>query len=104
MYDEEREEEARASNRTARDLWQPDGMSTPPEDPPEPFRRAAVAVINNDPVLPEGVDTETLCRDYEVLGFMAPFVVVRRKSDGAKGSFTFRHKPRIYFGWKEDAP
>ena len=28
-------------------------------------------------------DTEELARDFEVLSFAAPYVVVRRKSDGA---------------------
>lgn len=44
-------------------------------------------------------DTQQLQQDYEVLGFAAPFVVVRRRSDGARGSLEFTHSPRIYFGW-----
>lgn len=44
--------------------------------------------------------TEELGRDFEVLGFAAPYVVVRRKSDGAKGSLEFKHSPRIYFGFR----
>jgi len=47
-------------------------------------------------------DTDALRRDFEVLGFAAPFVVVRRKSDGAKGSLEFTHSPRIYFNFVED--
>lgn len=47
--------------------------------------------------------TEELTRDFEVLGFMAPFVVVQRRSDGVKGSLEFMHHPRVYFGWKPDA-
>lgn len=46
--------------------------------------------------------TEELQEDFEVLSFAAPFVVVRRKSDGALGSLEFTHSPRTYFGWKED--
>ena len=45
---------------------------------------------------------ETLSRDFEVLGFMAPFVVVRRKSDGCKGSLMFTHMPRFYFSFREE--
>jgi hypothetical protein len=45
-------------------------------------------------------DTAALRRDFEVLGFAAPFVVVRRRSDGAKGSLEFTHSPRVYFAWK----
>jgi hypothetical protein len=48
-------------------------------------------------------DTAALQRDFEVLGFSAPFVVVKRRSDGAVGSLEFTHSPRIYFGWKADA-
>lgn len=47
-------------------------------------------------------DTQELGRDYEVLGFGAPFVVVRRKSDGVEGSLLFQHSPRFYWGWQED--
>ena len=45
--------------------------------------------------------TEELKRDFEVLGFAAPFALVRRRSDGARGSLEFTHSPRVYFGWKE---
>lgn len=45
-------------------------------------------------------DTSELQRDFDVLGFMAPLVVVRRKSDGAKGSLEFQHNPRFYFNFR----
>jgi hypothetical protein len=54
---------------------------------------------------PEGQtwDKEQLQQDFEVLGFLAPYVVVRRKSDGQKGSLEFRHSsPRIYFNFQAD--
>jgi hypothetical protein len=41
-----------------------------------------------------------LAEDFEVLGFLARLVVVRRKSDGAKGSLEFQHWPRFYFGFQ----
>jgi hypothetical protein len=47
-------------------------------------------------------DTAALQREFEVTGFAAPYVVVRRKSDGAVGSLEFTHSPRVYFGWKPD--
>lgn len=47
-------------------------------------------------------DTQELQEEFEVLGFMAPYVVVRRKSDGKKGSLQFDHYPRQYYGWLED--
>jgi hypothetical protein len=45
-------------------------------------------------------DTGKLQEDFEVLGFEAPFVVVRRRADGVKGSLMFTHQPRFYFGWE----
>jgi hypothetical protein len=47
-------------------------------------------------------DTAELQRDFEVEGFCAPFVVVRRKSDGVRGSLQFNHNPRVYFGFTAD--
>jgi hypothetical protein len=47
-------------------------------------------------------DTAQLSEDFEVIGFMAPFCVVRRKSDGIKGSIEFCHSPRFYFNWQPD--
>lgn len=45
-------------------------------------------------------DTDELTRDFEVEGFMAPFVVVRRKTDGQRGSLLFQGWPRFYWGFK----
>jgi hypothetical protein len=47
-------------------------------------------------------DTDQLSQEFEVLGFMAPYVVVRRKSDGRKGSLAFQHLPRFYFNFVLD--
>jgi len=46
--------------------------------------------------------TEEMRELYEVIGFQAPFVVVRRKADGQLGSLEFTHQPRRYFGWVPD--
>ena len=46
-------------------------------------------------------DTSELSRDFEVVGFAAPLVVVRRKSDGVRGSLMFQATPRFYFGGEE---
>jgi hypothetical protein len=46
--------------------------------------------------------TEELRIDFEVLGFMAPFVVVKRKFDGVKGTMEFTHDPRWYFNFVPD--
>jgi hypothetical protein len=46
--------------------------------------------------------TDELRRDFNVMAFQAPYVVVRRKSDGKRGTLQFSHQPRIYWGWVED--
>jgi hypothetical protein len=47
-------------------------------------------------------DTTALQQDFEVLTFGAPFVVVRRRSDGVLGSLEFTHSPRVYFNFVPD--
>ena len=79
-------------------------------DPTEAIRRQQVAEINADPGSREALEamheqvwsTQELGDDFEVLGFMAPYVVVRRRSDGAKGSLQFQHDPRFYFNFSAD--
>jgi hypothetical protein len=77
-------------------------------DPTEPIRRERLAEINAVPGRREALtaeygqvwDTDELRRDFEVIGFAAPLVVVRRRSDGQKGSLEFQHNPRLYFNWQ----
>jgi hypothetical protein len=47
-------------------------------------------------------DTEQLQDDFEVLSFMAPMALVRRKSDGKMGGILFQHLPRYYFFFNPD--
>lgn len=76
----------------------------------EPLRRARLAEINAQPGSREALEsqygkvwtTQELSQDFEVIGFMAPLVVVRRKSDGVKGSLEFQHSPRYYFSFSPD--
>jgi len=49
-------------------------------------------------------DAEQLAQQFEVLGFMAPYVVVKRRSDGRKRSLEFQHSPRFYFNFLPDEP
>ena len=49
-------------------------------------------------------DTAELRAEFDVIGFMAPFVGVLRKSDGQKGSLEFQHNPRFYFSFAADKP
>ena len=44
--------------------------------------------------------TTELQQDFAVEGFAAPYVVVRRKADGQRGSMQFTHQPRYYFGFE----
>lgn len=46
--------------------------------------------------------TAELQRDFTVVQFCAPFVFVKRKSDGVTGTLRFTHSPRFYFDFRED--
>jgi hypothetical protein len=79
-------------------------------DPTEAIRRQRLAEINaiqsNRAKLEikygQVWDTDELGNDFQVMGFLAPYVVVRRKSDGVKGSLEFQHEPRFYFLFRAD--
>jgi hypothetical protein len=43
--------------------------------------------------------TDELQEEFEVLGFMAPFCVARRRETREKGALTFVHHPRLYYHW-----
>ena len=45
--------------------------------------------------------TDEVRDDFDIIGFAAPMVVARRKSDGEKGTLFFQHEPRFYFGWQK---
>jgi hypothetical protein len=47
-------------------------------------------------------DTSELSQHFEVLGFAAPLVIVKRKYDGKRGSLFFQHTPRFYFNFVAD--
>ena len=77
-------------------------------DETESIRRQQLAEINSNPGSREALeaqhgqvwDTQELGKDFTVEGFMAPYVVVRRRSDGQRGSLMFQHDPRFYFGFQ----
>ena len=79
-------------------------------DPTEGIRRLMVAEINNDSTNRESLearhgqvwDTTQLQEDFWPLSFSAPMIVVRRKSDGGKGTLMFQHDPRYYFSFSSD--
>ena len=76
-------------------------------DATESYRRQRLVEINAEPGSREALEvqhgqvwnTEELSQEFEVVGFMAPFVVVRRRNDGKKGSLEFLHNPRFYFNF-----
>ena len=76
-------------------------------DETEALRRERLVEINSEPGSREALEakygkvwsTQELTEDFEVIGFMAPLVVVRRKADGVKGSVEFQHNPRLYFNF-----
>ena len=47
-------------------------------------------------------DPGELKRDFIVLGFLAPYVEARRRTDSVVGSLEFQHHPRFYFNWEVD--
>ncbi len=77
-------------------------------DPTEAIRRKRLAEINAESGTKETLQaqygqvwtTDELARDFAVIGFMAPLVVVRRRADGVKGSLEFQHSPRFYFNFQ----
>jgi hypothetical protein len=77
-------------------------------DSTEAVRKELLATINAEPGSREALEAEhgkiwstaELSEDFEVLGFAAPLVVVKRRSDGQKGSLYFQARPRYYFGFQ----
>lgn len=45
-------------------------------------------------------NADELHRDFEVVGFLAPFVRVRRRADGVEGLLMFQHQPRYCFAFE----
>jgi len=79
-------------------------------DETEDIRRQMVATVNADPGSRTDLeakhgqvwDTSQLRSNFEVLGFMAPIVVVRRRSDGLRGTLMFQHDPRLYYSFSPE--
>lgn len=84
------------------------------QDETEPYRRARVNELNQYPseemerrealeaAFGQVWTTPELTSAFEVLAFSAPFVIVREKATGKKGSLEFTHSPRFYFNFVED--
>ena len=75
------------------------------DDPTEKIRRKLIkdGVPQRDlAAASERWDLDALRAEFDVIGFLAPFVAVVRKRDGVKGSLEFTHHPRLYFNFVED--
>ena len=80
-------------------------------DSTEDVRKQQAAEINDQPgnifVLKEKYgrvwNTYQLTKEFTIIGFMAPYVAVKRKSDGVVGSMMFQHLPRFYFNFVKDS-
>lgn len=91
------------------------------QDPTEPIRHELRATINSNVRLVATIlgesetrklieaghgqvwNSDELARDFEVLEFAAPLVVVRRRTDAVLGSLFFSHEPRFYWKFCPDA-
>ena len=83
-------------------------------DNTEPIRRQMVQEINSQvqsnsediererltKIYNEVWNTKEVQEDFEIIGFMAPFVVATRKADNKKGTLQFQDRPRFYFNFK----
>lgn len=73
------------------------------EDPTETIRRQRIIEINAvsgsraalEAIHGQVWDSSELGRDFDVIGFLAPLVVVIRKVDCRE----FQHNPRLYFNF-----
>ena len=85
-------------------------MKTTLTDPTHDIRRALVLEINSRAAERATLEARygqvwnapELAQEFEVLGFAAPVVVVRRKADNQLGSLLFQHQPRYYFAFEPD--
>jgi hypothetical protein len=75
----------------------------------EAIRRKMQKAINEDALPREELEarhgqvwsSDELFKQFEVIGFGAPLVVAKRRTDGVLGSLVFQHHPRFYWGFKE---
>jgi hypothetical protein len=79
-------------------------------DETETYRRQRMAELNQAAAARAVLEkqygkvwnSDEIRAEFEVIGFMAPFMVVKVKSSGKKGSLEFQHDPRFYFNFIED--
>ena len=83
-------------------------------DETEPFRREAVAKINSQVESNDAdkerarleakygkvYDTKEVSAEFEIEGFMAPYIVCTSRRTKEKGTMEFQHDPRFYFNFR----
>ena len=77
----------------------------------EAFRRERLSEINSDAGFRAALeqscgqvwDTTQLQQEFAVTGFLAPYVVVRRRDNFEVGTLEFQHQPRFYFNYRKDS-
>lgn len=77
----------------------------------ESLRRERLTELNREPADRETLqarygqvwDTAELTNSFEVVEFLAPFVLVRRRSDQQLGSMEFQNQPRFFFNFESDS-
>ena len=79
-------------------------------DPTESIRKQMVAELNSEEATKAELKekhgrvwtTSEMQEEFDALGFMAPFIIVRRKDTDERGSLMFTHSPRLYFSWQPE--
>lgn len=64
--------------------------------------RHRCALIQTQTIPPDAMTTDDMRKRYTVLSFLAPYVLVERISDGARGTLRFTHNPRFYFNFEAE--
>ena len=78
------------------------------DDDTLPYHQQRFIEINSDPGDRRTLETkygqvwnaDELNQDFEVIGSITPIVVVRRRSDGQRGSLEIQNDPRFYFNFE----
>jgi len=78
-------------------------------DETEDARRARIAEIHEETTNRAGLEarygqvwsTDELRAEFEIIGFLPPFCMVRRIADRKRGTLEFQHNPRFYFSFQE---
>ena len=88
----------------------PDEVYLGVKDPTYELRKRRSEEINSNPRTREELEKEfgtvwsskEMGTEFIVDCFLSPLVIVRRRSDGVKGSLLFQHSPRFYFRFFRD--